>query len=177
MSKEIEGKKYGRLYLESYKKSVVKQVEEAGSVTMICERLGLRRKTVTAWMKVYHSPDYESKRSPRRSQAERNRIAREVISGRLSMEEAQLKYGISCRETLHSWIRQYRKAQPDLHQAILKASELEEFPVPLLPTRDDIRLAELKIRALETMLDIASKAFDVDIRKKFGAKQWQNSKK
>lgn len=171
MSKEIEGKKYGRLYLESYKKSVVKQVEEAGSVMLICERLGLKKNTVTSWMKMYRSADYPNKRQARRPQADRNRIAREVISGKLSMDEAQLKYGITHRETLTSWIRQYRKAQPDLQQAIREASPLEEFPAPVLPTRDDMQLAELKIRALETMLDIASKAFDVDIRKKFGAKQ------
>lgn len=169
MSKEIEGKKYGRLYLESYKKTVVEQVEQVGSVMLICERLGLTKKTVTSWMKIYRSADYQSTRLARRSLVERNRIAREVISGKISMEEVQLKYGITCRETLSSWIRQYRKSQPDLQQAILETSQLKEF-LPL-PTTDDMRLAELKIRALETMLDIASKAFDVDIRKKFGAKQ------
>ena len=171
MSKEIYGIKYGRLYLESYKKKVVKQVEQEGSVMLICDRLGLKKKTVTAWMKVYGSADYADKRLPRRSQAERNRIAREVISGKLSTEEVQLKYGITCRETISLWIRRYRKSLPDVSPTAPEVFPDDHSTTLGLPSVQDIGLAELRIRALETMLDIASKEFNVDIRKKFGAKQ------
>jgi transposase-like protein len=138
---------------------------------LICDRLGLKKRTVSNWMKVYGSADYSDKRLPRRPQTERNRVAREVISGKLSMEEAQLKYGITCRDTLTLWIRQYRKTLPDVSQTALEVSPPESSTAPALSAVQDIGLAELRIRALETMLDIASKEFNVNIRKKFGAKQ------
>lgn len=171
MSKEIKGKKYGRLYLESYKKTVVSQVEQEGSLMLLCDRLGLNRKTVSSWMKVYGSANYADNRRLRRPLTERNRIAREVISGKLSLQEVQLKYSITCRDTLTLWIRQYRKSLPNVSQTALEFSPDESSSTPRLPSIQDIGLAELRIRALETMLDIASKEFNVDIRKKFGAKQ------
>jgi hypothetical protein len=44
MSKEIKGKKYGRLYLESYKKSVVIQVEQEGSFNVDLRSPGVEKK-------------------------------------------------------------------------------------------------------------------------------------
>lgn len=171
MTKEIKGKKYGRLYLESYKKEVVRQVEQEGSIMLICERLGLLKKTVSAWLKKYGSDHYRTHKSPGRSLQERNRIAREIVSGKLSIEEAQLKYQMECRDTVTLWIRQYKRAQQELPELLQQELKAEEPVLEQEVSPEELRLAHLKIRALETMLDIASKEFKTDIRKKFGAKQ------
>lgn len=171
MSKEINGKKYGRLYLESYKKTVVAEVElEGGAVSLVSERHGLNRTRVQVWMRKYGSADYLASRQKRRSPAEKNKIIREILSGRSTISEVQLKYNIDCRDTITWWIREYKKAEQEL-------SDLDETdPVPqrdlqLIEMQKELELARLKIRALEIVVDIASDQFKVDIRKKFGARQ------
>lgn len=172
MSKQINEKKYGKLYLESYKLAVVAEVErEGGLVKMVSERHGLDRSRVCAWMNKYGSSEYLANRPKRRSVTEKNTIVREVLSGRLTVREAQLKYQVSAPETIYLWLRQYKKSQKDL---------IEVSSGPVIATNPDLQLnemqkelemARLKIRALEIVVDIASDQFKVDIRKKFGAKQ------
>ena len=43
MSKEEKGKKFGRLYLESFKQAVVAEAEREGNLTLVCERHGISR--------------------------------------------------------------------------------------------------------------------------------------
>jgi transposase len=169
MNKEIKGKRYGRLYLESYKKAVVKSIEEEGSIILICDRLGLGRSTVCGWLKQYGSAAYHSQKPLRHNSQTRNRVARQIISEQISIEEAMLKYQVNRRNTVTEWVREYKKGQPLLPD-MLREELKTEIPVSC-ESSQELQLAQLKIRALETMLDIASKEFNTDIRKKFGAKQ------
>ncbi|MNL20818.1 hypothetical protein D3C87_1420840 [compost metagenome] len=122
-------------------------------------------------MKQYGSSSYQENKSRRRSLSERNGIAREIVSGQLSIEEAQLKYKADCRDTVYSWIRSYKREQQGLVELLPQAGVLVETgSLQASVPSAELKLAELKIRALEIMLDIASKEFKVDIRKKFGAK-------
>lgn len=168
----MEQKKYGRYYLESYKKEIVKEIEnEGGAIKMVCDHHGLPPTTVEKWLRIYGSSDYLSRRKRIRSASEKQQILREIISGRLTVKEAQLKYRIVNKHTITGWIHAYKKSVDavDLHQASNIVNPLiETRPVDL---EKELELARLKIRALEIMVDIASEQFNVNIRKKFGAKQ------
>jgi transposase-like protein len=169
MKKEVAGKKFGRLYLESFKKQIVAEIEIEGSIVLICERHGLNRKTVQIWVNRYGSASYLGNKGKRRNVSERNHIAREIVSGKLSIEEVQLKYSVGCRDTVTQWVRKYKRDQDSLITSLPQATvPAEKGSLP--GAASDLRLSELKIRALEVMLDIASKELKVDIRKKFGAK-------
>lgn len=171
MSKEVEGKRFGRLYLESFKQEVVKEAEREGNLALVCERHEISLNAIQDWMKLYGSPAYHEGKSRRRSLSEREGIAWEIVSGNLSIEEAMLKYNANDRDTVCLWIRQYKKRQQELLELLPQATVLAETEsLPGSVSSTDLKLAELKIRALEVMLDIASKEFKVDIRKKFGAK-------
>lgn len=171
MSKEIKGKKFGRLYLESYKKSIVAEVErEGGAVSLVSERHGISRNRVQVWMGKYGSVDYLASRGKRRSPSEINKIVREIVSGRSTISEVQLKYQIDCRDTITLWIRKYKKAEQELCQDA-KTPPIPEKDLELREMQKELEMARLKIRALEIVVDIASDQFKVDIRKKFGAKQ------
>jgi transposase-like protein len=171
MSKEIKGKKYGRLYLESYRKAVVLEVErEGGAIALVSERHGLRSKLVQIWTGKYGSAEYLASRGKRRSPAEINKIIREIVSGRSTISEVQLKYQIDCRDTVTGWIRKYKKAEQDVSQDA-KTTAVPEKDHQLREMQKELEMARLKIRALEIVVDIASDQFNVDIRKKFGAKQ------
>jgi hypothetical protein len=83
-----------------------------------------------------------------------------------------LKYAADKRDTVTMWVRNYKHRQQDLVDLLPTGiSPAEPESVSSAVSLADLKLAELKIRALEMMLDIASKEFQVDIRKKFGAKQ------
>jgi len=171
MTKEIKGEKYGRLYLESYKREKVAEVELEGSINMVCERHGLSITTIQRWLKTYGSPSYQQSKHKRRSLDEIYRIAREIVSGKLSIEDAMLKYNTESRETVVSWVRKYKQQQDTLVSSVSVDLVLSgEGCLTDVAAAAALKLAELKIRALEMMLDIASKEFKVDIRKKFGAK-------
>lgn len=169
MSREVAGKKFGRLYLASFKKQIVAEIEVEGSVVLVCERHGVNRHTVQMWINRYGSASYIESKGKKRNLSERNNIAREIVSGKLSIEEVQLKYSVDCRDTVTKWVREYKRDQDSLIASLPQATVLAETEsVP--ESAANLKLAELKIRALEVMLDIASKEFKVDIRKKFGAK-------
>ncbi|HEX8607422.1 MAG TPA: transposase [Pedobacter sp.] len=171
MSKEVKGTKYGRLYLETYKKSIVAEIESEGhAIKMVCERHGLSVNTVNKWIESYASSTYFEQKKKRRSPAEKNKIVREIISERSTISDVQLKYGIDCRETINSWLREYRKAEQELSD-LQQSDAIPEKELQLAEMQKELELGRLKIRALEVMVDIASDQFKVDIRKKFGAKQ------
>ncbi len=171
MSREVSGKKFGRLYLESFKQSVVKEVELEGSLSLISERHGISFHSVQTWMNTYGSASYLKGKRRRRSLSEREGIAREIVSGQLSIEEAMLKYGTDKRDTITMWVRDYKHRQDQLLELLpAEAGCAVAESGESTAASADLKLAELKIRALEMMLDIASNEFKVDIRKKFGAK-------
>ncbi|UIR54602.1 transposase [Sphingobacterium sp. SRCM116780] len=171
MSIEKADKKFGRYYLDSFKREVVSEVEREGNLALVCSRHGISYKSIHTWLKQYGSISYQQNKIKLRSLCEREGIAREIVSGHISIEEAMLKYNARNRDTVNMWIRHYKLRQQeliDLLPAEIPSAE-REFVSSNIAT-DALKLAELKIRSLEIMLDIASKEFHVDIRKKFGAK-------
>jgi transposase len=171
MSKEIKGKKYGRLYLESYKKSIVAEIErEDGAISLVCERHGLTRSAVQHWLDKYASSSYFENRQKRRSPALKNKVIREILSGRSTINEVQLKYSIDCRNTITNWLKKYKKTEQEL-SGLAETDLVPQKDMQLIEMQKELEMARLKIRALEIVVDIASDQFKVDIRKKFGAKQ------
>jgi len=175
MSKEIKDQKYGRLYFPSFKKQLVAEVEqEDGTISIVADRHGVNYSVLSAWMKKYGSEAYKNSKRPRRALPERERIASEIILGKLTITEVQIKYDVPCRDTVTSWIREYKRSQKEFHLPNVEVSTwpnaIESNTEQELPNQA-LKVAQLKIRALEIMLDIASAEFKVNIRKKFGAKQ------
>lgn len=171
MPGELESKKIGRVYLDSFKRAVVKEAEQEGNLSMVCKRHGISTHAIQDWMNQYGSIAYQQNKSKRRSLSEREGIAREIVSGNISIEDAMLKHNARDRDTVTMWIRDYKKRQLELLALLPQATVLAETEsLPGSATSADLKLSELKVRALEIMLDIASKEFKVDIRKKFGAK-------
>jgi len=177
MSKGIKDQKYGRLYLTGFKKQLVSEVEKedvAGAIKMVSERHGVGHKTLCTWIDKYGSKAYKDNRRKRRTLPERDRIVSEIILGKLTIAEVQIKYDVPCRDTVTSWVRKHQRSQKEFH---LPNPAVSTFPEIIEPNTEQeisneaFKQAQLKIRSLEIMLDIASAEFKVNIRKKFGAKQ------
>jgi len=106
-------------------------------------------------------------------------VVRAVQTGRLSVKEAMQAYGIKSEKTIKVWSEQFNQENTDL--GVVNDGEMKKKN----PTQDsstgnnqDIKAlqkaleeAQLKIAALNTLIDVAEDQLKINIRKKPGAKQ------
>lgn len=148
---------------------IVEEVEKGISRKELCKQYGMSSVTLGEWMTRYGSAKYLQNKKKSFSKAERNVTARAVLEGRISVEQAALSKGIR-KSTIKQWVKQ--KQEDDAELPVLNPQVM-----PLKSTASDKALATelsvaiLKIKALETMIDIAEEHFKIPIRKKSGAKQ------
>lgn len=122
-------------------------------------------------------------------------VVSEVLSGKITKEEARRRYNIAGKSTVLKWMRT---------MAGLKSSAVGTDPVPILRcmgkdtgksiSKDDrmeqerlhaeikqlkaaLEHSKLKGRAYEIMLEIGREQYGIDLEKKPGAKQSKDSKK
>ncbi len=148
---------------------IVEEVEKGVSRKELCKQYGMGSGTLNEWMTRYGSAKYLRNKKKSFSKAERNVTSRAVLEGRISVEQAALSKGIR-KSTIKQWVKQKQEEDAEL-------SVLNPQVMPLKNTVSDKALATelsqaiLKIKALETMIDIAEQQFKIPIRKKSGAKQ------
>lgn len=101
-----------------------------------------------------------------------------VAAGLLSEEEACQRFKIS-RRLLHQWQRWYDKffMQPHVNPQLMAKKKLtdkekiEQLQKQLKEAQQQLKYANLKKEAYETMIHIAEKELDINIEKKPGAKR------
>ena len=104
----------------------------------------------------------------------RQSVLRAIESG-MRPKEAQIAFGISDVATVRSWIREAKQENADLSLCNATAPMAKQ---PQDKESDEVKAlkkalaeAELKAKALDTLIDIAEEQLKVDIRKKSGARQ------
>ncbi|MDO1451952.1 hypothetical protein Q0590_37130 [Rhodocytophaga aerolata] len=114
------------------------------------------------------------------SPLEKRKIVEEVRSGFYCLQQARKKYILS-KTKFSRWNRWYfkirllRHFKPKPFPSMKKAKQsVEELKKQLLEAQAQIDKLQLKNTALETMINIAEKQLNVDIRKKSGSKQSKN---
>ena len=145
---------------------IVSELEEGLSKSEACLKYGMCSSTLTSWMKRFGSG--KNKRIQLTGQ-QRREVARAITEGRMTVKEAQLAHPFHAAHTIRGWVRELKKQNVELTQS-------NQPTMPSSTTSDDqlqqkLTNAELKIAALETMIDIAEQQFKISIRKKPGAKQ------
>ena len=111
------------------------------------------------------------------TEAFKQKIVNEVLSGKLNKRQASLIYGIKGNATILYWIKQSqglkgyeKKAVPIANFAEMKKNiydkKLEE---DLKETKELLRVAELRADLWQHAIEIAEKKFNIDILKKSGA--------
>jgi transposase-like protein len=107
-------------------------------------------------------------------------VVTEYISSDITREELKVKYGFTGGANIDRWMKQFGVKKPSVNE-ITQFKEMSKIGDK---TKDDKVLedkikelekqlahANLKARALDAMIDIAEKEFDIQIRKKSGPKQ------
>lgn len=153
--------------------TVVASVEAGTSRKVISEQYGVSSGTIAAWMRLYGSAHYHAHKRRAFSYQQKRKIVRSITEGRLNIKEAASANGIPAG-TVRNWLRTINRENTEL--AVLNRSVMAQQP-PASPPQDlttlqqQLQEAQLKIAALEIMIEIAEKQYKIEIRKKPGAKQ------
>ena len=118
------------------------------------------------------------------TEAFKQKIVNEVLSGKLNKRQAQQIYGIKGNATILYWIRQsqglrgYERVEmPVANFAAMKQNihdkKLEQENLEL---KELLRVAELRADLWQHAIEIAEKKFGIDILKKFDAQPSRVSK-
>jgi len=108
------------------------------------------------------------------------RVVQEYLSTDISQSELKKKYNFGGNNNIPNWMRKFglsklSEEQIELHQAMAKEIEKtsleKELELKVSKLEADLKLEQLRTKALSTMIDIAERELKVDIRKKPGAKR------
>ena len=152
----------------AFRQEAVRLVEAGEAQSVVADRLVIGRLTLRAWLRRYGTAVYQQMKRKVFTAAQRHQIARELRDGRLSEDEALLKYGLRLKSTLRTWVAAQQAAEclaPAPGPAVPPAGSDEAAALAA-----QLRQAQWQIEALHTLIDQAEAAYHIDIRKKGGAK-------
>jgi len=154
---------------------VVSEVE-AGLPRKEANRIySLGKGTLNSWMQDYSSANYQLNIKPKSySNLQKRTIVTAIEQGRMSIKEARSAYGIRTEKLIRSWITQYKGEKVEL--CIVNQVTMAKKSQPVSTTETEalkkaLEEAEMKIKALNTLIDVAEEQLKIDIRKKSGARQ------
>jgi len=154
---------------------VVREVENGLPRKEAVRIYGLGKSSLGAWMKQYGSLHYRENLKRRSyTNLQKRTIVTALEQGRMTIKEAQSACGIRSGRTIRGWLLEYRSEKVEIctentpPMAREKASPEDPEKAAL---QNALQQAELKIKALNTLIDVAEEQLKIDIRKKSGAKQ------
>lgn len=154
---------------------VVREIE-AGLPRKEANRIyGLGKSTLHCWMQDYGSPNYQQNiKRQCYSNLQKRTIVTAIEQGRMSIKEAQTAYNIKTEKLIRNWLTQFKTEKVELCHA--KEPAMAKKPRPISTAQAEalqkaLEEAEMKIKALNTLIDVAEEQLKIDIRKKSGARQ------
>jgi transposase len=154
---------------------IVRAVERGATRREVIDRYGVPKATLSLWMQEHGSPAYLASIKPM-SASDRRSMVRAIEAGRMTMAEAKVFYKLPSLTVVKGCLRQCEREKAELHR-IATLMDKNEARSEAISSEDVKALkkaleeAELKIKALNTLIDIAEDQFKIAIRKKPGAKQ------
>ena len=103
----------------------------------------------------------------------KRQISKTVIEENLTLHEAAKRFNL-VHQTISRWVLHYYDEieQTNIISSMNHPPNIPPAPLPELAEYESkFKLAQLKITALETLIDVAEKMYKIDIRKKVGTKQ------
>ena len=160
---------------ERYDKRLIKKIVqevEAGLPRKEAKRIyKLGKNSLDLWMHKYGSEHYHQNLKRRSyTKLQKRTIVTAIEQGRMSISEARTAYSIKTEKTIKDWILRFKEEKVDL--CIETQPQMAEQKSPDKQALEKaLQEAELKIKALNTLIDVAEDQLKIDIRKKSGAKQ------
>jgi transposase-like protein len=168
----IRGGHYAREFIGE----VVNAISEGLAYKAASISYGVPEPTLSMWMSKYGSVDYQQRKKQPISPQLKRTVVRAVDQGLLTIREARIAYNIKGNGTIRRWQREQKQENAELVSAMKE--KLPDNKVVTSNTPADIQAlqqaladAQLKIAALNTLIDVAEEQLKINIRKKPGAKQ------
>lgn len=156
-------------------KEIVRLVEAGLPRREAIARYRMTKGTLSDWMRTYGSAAYQSSKRRIYKPSERRSVVRAVESG-MTPREAQISFGLPNVELVRRWVREDKQENTDIRPATStiismtnRSKKTESDEIKAL--KQELAQAQLKIKALDTMIDIAEEQLKIQIRKKSGARQ------
>lgn len=119
------------------------------------------------------------------TEREKRKIVLEILSGKITKEEARRIYGIKSKSGVLDWMRKFA-GQPSRAVGIDPSPILKTMDAPsnensklkqrIKQLEEELEITRLKGKAYQIMVDIAKQEYGIDLEKKPGAKQSKDSK-
>jgi transposase len=166
-------------YDKSFILEIVESIERGVPRSHITREHGIARSVQAVWMRDYGSPAYHASKQGHVSQQEKRSIVRAIEEGRMTIYEARAAYNVNSTVTITKWIKESKRENAELvvpNTALMANKKQDQQPDPdvkkaLAEALKKLEEAELKVKALDTLIDVAEEQFKIAIRKKAGAKQ------
>jgi transposase-like protein len=156
---------------------VVKEIEEGLPRKEAITKYSLGKSTLSCWLLKYGSANYHKNKRKSYSRIFKRQVIAAIINKQMTYQEAMTTFKIDNIGTIRSWVEQSKKEKLDI--CILNnstmAKKLDKHPEPSVEElKAALKMAEMKVEALNTLIDVADDYFKINIRKKSGAKQSSN---
>ncbi|MGC1630481.1 MAG: hypothetical protein WA749_00065 [Gelidibacter sp.] len=167
VSRSSEQVRYDKRLIEK----IVKEVEE-GLPRKEAKRIySLGKNSLDIWMNRYGSAHYHQNLKRRSyTKLQKRTIVTAIEQGRMTIREARTAYDIKTEKTIRDWILVFKDEKVDLCKET-RPPMANRVPSEIQALEKALKEAELKIKALNTLIDVAEEHLKIDIRKKSGAKQ------
>lgn len=156
---------------------VVIEVEEGLPRDEANTKYSLGKSTLDSWLLKYGSANYHKNKRKSYSSSLKRQVISAIKNNQMTYTEAMSPFKIDNLGTIRSWVIRSKKENDDICDLDndKMGKKLDNNPEPTLEElKAALKLAELKIEALNTLIDIADDQFKINIRKKSGAKQSPN---
>lgn len=164
-------------YPNAVRLQAVRLVEGGMPRREVLRQFGISGTSLRDWRRDYASGRLSCPMPfPRFTQAQRDQVAQQLLDGRLTPDEALRQHGLRLKRTLREWVADYQARQA----ALLPPSPAGPVapPAPATPDPRDaatlaaqLHQAQWQLKALELLIDQAESRYQIDIRKKGGAKR------
>jgi transposase len=180
MSSNLDKKRRSnRNYDKRFILEIVKSIESGVPRSQITREHGIAKSSLAIWMRDYGSPAYHSSKQGHLSQQEKRSIVRAIQEGRMTIYEARIAYRVNSRLRLQNGSRKIKRENAELvasNASLMSNKKQNQQPDPdskkaLAEALKKLEEAELKVKALNTLIDVAEEQFKISIRKKAGARQ------
>jgi transposase-like protein len=168
-----------RCYDKNFILEIVESIENGMVRSAITKEHGIAKSVLACWMRDFGSPSYQASKKGHFSQQEKRSIVRTIQEGRMTIFEARAAYRVNSTVTITKWLKESKRENAELvvsNLSLMDNKEQKQQPDPdpekaLAEALKKLEEAELKVKALNTLIDVAEEQFKISIRKKAGARQ------
>ena len=102
----------------------------------------------------------------------KRKIAKEYLSGSASYGILAEEHGLKNKDVVKEFVKWYKRQNPEIEKMDLEEEKSDQDQASRIKKLEAaLRLSELKVEMLETMIDQAEQILSIEIRKKSGTNQ------